>query len=122
MKQMAKDAGLEMAFMAEEIGDQEDEFEALECVSLLNTAVLKVDSGASKHFLAGDVHLRNEKPSHVSVQTASKDGVMAMDVNGTLNPFASLGLIRGTWVLPRQVKYSKLFKFENRFGTRHYMN
>ena len=91
MKQMAKDAGLEMAFMAEEIGDQEEDFEALECVSLLNTVVLKVDSGASKHFLAGDVHLRDEKPSHVSVQTASKDGVMAMDVNGTLE-----GTVAGT--------------------------
>jgi hypothetical protein len=91
MEQMAKDAGLEMAFMAEEeVGDQEGEFEALGCVSLLNTVVLKVDSGASKHFLAGDVHL-HEKPSHVSVQTASKDGVMAMDVNGTLE-----GTVAGT--------------------------
>lgn len=70
------------------VGEDENEAgeigEALECLSLRGTVVLKADSGADRHYVNDDVPLHDAKEVDRRVYTADKNTSVAVTETGLL--------------------------------------
>jgi hypothetical protein len=88
MEKKASDLGMSEAFgfatpvIGEGTGSEVGE--ALECLSLRDTVVLKVDSGADTHYVTDDVQLEESQVVDRKVYTARKGDVLTVGEEGVL--------------------------------------
>jgi hypothetical protein len=79
------------AGIASPVFDVEKAGTALECLSLLNTVVMEVDSGASSHYVTDDVDLDHMRAISRTVLTARKGDALKVGAEGEELPGSAAG-------------------------------